>query len=132
VKALKHNDQHWEDTCIILIEACFRTLKKFASIGTDNQPLATNFWNKLAELIVELIDVNGTLELVKIVFKSIQDLSDQVFETIVSASSIVTLLKTTSEFFRKELDRDKDDKNKVLKLLKSCPVLVDSLNKICS
>ncbi len=71
MKALKHNDEHWEDTCVILIEASCRTLRKFSSLGTENQALAKNFWNKLAELISDLIEVNGTLELVKTVFKSI-------------------------------------------------------------
>lgn len=56
---------------MILIEASCRTLRKFSSLGTENQALATNFWNKLAELISDLIEVNGTLELVKTVFKSI-------------------------------------------------------------
>jgi hypothetical protein len=36
VKALKHNDEHWEDTCVILIEASCRTLKKFATLGSDS------------------------------------------------------------------------------------------------
>lgn len=98
VKALKHNDEHWEDTCVILIEAACRTLKKCVGLSQENKILAQEFWENFTTLMADLIDLNGTLELVKTIFKSIQDLNTQCFEDVVSQSSLVSILKSTTQF----------------------------------
>jgi hypothetical protein len=53
--------------------------------------------------MVELIDDNNSLELVKTIFKSVQDTVG--FDSVVSSSSINLLLKSTKEFIKRETDK---------------------------
>jgi hypothetical protein len=69
------------------------------------------------------------MELCKTIFKALADLAP-ICSAVISQDSINTLLKVTRELVEQETDRAQDDKTMVLKLLKSIPVLVESLSKV--
>lgn len=69
------------------------------------------------------------MELCKTIFKSLADLAP-ICSAVISQDSINTLLKVTRELVEIETEKSQDDKTMVLRLLKSVPVLVESLAKV--
>lgn len=76
-----------------------------------------------------LEDTESGLELCKTIFKSLSDLAP-ICSVVISQDSINQLLKVTKNLIETETENSADDRNQVLKLLKSVPVLVESLRKI--
>lgn len=69
------------------------------------------------------------MELSKTIFKSLADLAP-ICSAVISQNSINQLLRATKTLIEVETEKSIDDRNAVLRLLKSVPVLVESLRKI--
>jgi hypothetical protein len=69
------------------------------------------------------------MELCKTIFKSLADLAP-ICSAVISQDSINQLLRATKTLIEVETEKSIDDRNAVLRLLKSVPVLVESLRKI--
>lgn len=76
-----------------------------------------------------LADTESGMELCKTIFKSLSDLAP-ICSALISQDSINQLLKATKSLVEMETERSLDDRNGVLRLLKSVPILVESLRKI--
>lgn len=69
------------------------------------------------------------MELCKTIFKSLADLAP-ICSAVISQDSLNQLLRVTKTLIEVETEKSIDDRNAVLRLLKSVPVLVESLRKI--
>jgi len=69
------------------------------------------------------------MELCKTIFKSLADLAP-ICSAVISQDSLNQLLRATRTLIEVETEKSIDDRNAVLRLLKSVPVLVESLRKI--
>ena len=124
---MKAHDSQWEDTCSLLAETSCRSFKKYVSLS-QNPPLL--FWETLTQQLTKLLETSDQcLDLVKTVYKSLADLAP-ICSAVISQDSINQILRVTRELISDETDRSCDDKTQLMKLLKSVPVIVESLGKI--
>jgi hypothetical protein len=129
VSALKKHDDKWHDTCAILAETACRTFKKFVSLSV-NPERGAQFWENLIVLLCRLLEnTESGMDLCKTIFKALADLAP-ICSAIISQDSINQLLKVTKRLIEVEIENSQEDKNMVLRLLKSVPVLVDALRKV--
>ena len=129
MSALKKHDEQWQDTCSILAETACRSFKKFVSLSVSPERGAL-FWENLVVLLCRLLeDTESGMDLCKTIYKSLSDLAP-ICSAIISQDSINQLLKVTKRLVESETEKSHDDKNMVLRLLKSVPVLVEALRKV--
>ena len=76
-----------------------------------------------------LEDTDSGMELCKTIFKSLSDLAP-ICSVVISQDSINQLLLATKNLVEAEILKSSEDKNLVLRLLKSVPVLVECLRKL--
>ena len=127
-KALKKNDEQWEDTCSLLAETACRSFKKYVA-QSHNAERGAEIWENLVALLSRLLQLTDGIELCKTIFKAVADLAP-ICSIVISQDSINQLVKVARDLIEKETERSRENKSAVLKLLKSVSTLVESLKKI--
>ena len=142
-KALKQNDSQWEESCCVLVQTACRCLKKYFAVTKDKTrreqvwELASEFWTELTDSMNLMLSV-GSTEVCMMIFKSLNNfLGDNdcqlLFlkcedETKIFLSAVVDYLAVEQE----NIQSQKSDRNKTIKLLKICPTIIDALSKLYS